>query len=653
MSRKISSGAISLFLLLLAAGADAGTGAFSGGTPARIDLSICFTYPEGDPDAWRSVFNEASKLLYNATEKQVQLGRIRVFLNCPAKKEEADILIRRGDSPASAHLLGLGAKGTHIFLSEKHKSAAQGQFGIVPALGRHVFGLHPESQGRKRFIRLPGGTPLMTPAVDFFCPGCLMDGGTTVFPRQPEFCTNRSMGFTTSHEGGYVRSRIPLVFPGLGTADFGELYQTEQQIRNGKSAWETMVQVAGQRYGILLRPPEREPVDDAAGHADLVNGETWVVESCASKTLLVIDASSSMAGLRMELAQMAAKDSVALTESGNYLGVVSFATEATVNFPLQPLLDSSSRSAAQVAIDGIATGGWTSIGGALRAALNQILESPRTANESIILLTEGDHNAGEPPSEVIPDLVSAGVKVRSIALGPEANVTLLSQISQATGGTVEYASQAEQIIGIMPRLTTASAGNFPVKTVRGSIAPGGQASSTVLVDSFQQGAVFSLSWSAGILELVLQRPDGSVVGPGDSGVEHLASASSEFYRILQPAQGTWRCTVRAVNLSAPQNYTLQVLDRSLGVQITARAGNDPVAYPEAVQIQAYVVADGYPVAGAAVEAVITRPDGSRSPFPFTMTGSPATGTRKKAMGFIPTILPGMAGTACTPSASRW
>lgn len=68
-------------------GANAGDGTLAAGTPSKLNLSVYFEYPERSPNDWRPLFEQASGLLYNATEGKVQLGYVSVFNNCPAKKK--------------------------------------------------------------------------------------------------------------------------------------------------------------------------------------------------------------------------------------------------------------------------------------------------------------------------------------------------------------------------------------------------------------------------------------------------------------------------------------------------------------------------------------------------------------------------------------
>lgn len=613
--------AIFVSVFLLAQITVAGTGNITGGTPAKLNLSVYLGYDEQTPDNWMSVFNEASKLLYNATEKQIQFGTITVYRNCPGKKETADVLISSGTEGARAHVLGLGRKGTHIFISQTHKSAsggALGQFGITHEAGHYVFGLYDEyhlSGLKPTFTILPSGTPIKNPSEDFFCVSpkgqgraSIMDGGTTVSPNnnRTEFCTRTSGGFSTSHESGYARSKTT-----KNGVDEGTLYRNKQQLKHGKSAWETIVKVAASKYGITLNMPVSEPVNDTSGHTDLVKDVTWKVEDCTPKTVLVIDRSGSMSGSPIALAKQGASSSIDITETGQYIGVVSFSSSASVNFPLQKIIDNNTKVGARSAISGLSADGATNIGGGLRTALDQIFGTQRTGNETIVLLTDGQHNTGENPSSVLPDLIAAGVKVQGIGLGTGADVSTIQNISNQTGGSSDFVAEAEELPKVMVRLTTEPQGNFIIKTMTNSISVGGQIDNNTFIDSFTTSAIFDLAWTAGDLNLILIRPDGSQVNPNDSNVEFAEETNHEFYRIKSPSTGTWQLITKAINITNPQAFTLQVFDKSLKAQFTAATDVQQVTFPEPVKIRAIVIGDNVPVAGASVSGTVVRPGGSK------------------------------------------
>jgi hypothetical protein len=117
---------------------------------------------------------------------------------------------------------------------------------------------------------------------------------------------------------------------------------------------------------------------------------------------------------------------------GDGVALVSYASTATVGSALHPL--TADRSTEHAAIDGLAAG-QTSIGGGLRRALDELNSPPEpSSTQAVVLLTDGQHNAGEPPGVVLPDLRASLTRVYTVGIGPTLDDTLLQGLADATGG---------------------------------------------------------------------------------------------------------------------------------------------------------------------------------------------------------------------------
>ena len=204
---------------------------------------------------------------------------------------------------------------------------------------------------------------------------------------------------------------------------------TYQDGTNGESCWETMVGTFP-----ALVAPAGTPTAAAPGGAGAIN---WIMLAAEQRFVLVIDRSGSMAGNKLTEAQFGADWWADNARIDDRLGVVSFADVASTDFGLTPITSDADRTAAQGAIAGLAAGGNTSIGGGLREALNNILAAgARAATQVMVLLTDGEHNSGEDPSTVLPDLVDNGVRVYTVGIGPSVNTTLLQSIATDDRGHV-------------------------------------------------------------------------------------------------------------------------------------------------------------------------------------------------------------------------
>jgi hypothetical protein len=108
---------------------------------------------------------------------------------------------------------------------------------------------------------------------------------------------------------------------------------------------------------------------------------------------------------------------------------------------------------------------------------------------------------------------------------------------------------------------------------------------SVPVDSTLSRVTFSLSGST---SLTLTRPDGSVVGAADPGVQHIALSTGSIYTILTPASGDWTAATNGTG-----TFTLRVLgespvsfDRFDFVEVRAQGGHE-----------GYFKIEGFPVTG--------------------------------------------------------
>ncbi|MBD3161472.1 MAG: VWA domain-containing protein, partial [Candidatus Eisenbacteria bacterium] len=405
--------------------APAGTGGIDGD---KLDLSVTFAYREADIEAWRPLFEETSRLLYNATNGQLQLGRVRIE-TCGLGQEDADIWILDGQSGAFANVLGLGGVG-HIYLSQTHRDVdgpAFGQFGLVHEFGHYAFGLYDEYKGitpppPPLFARAVEQTGLPVPnqfcVTDDHTIACVMDGGTLVFPNngRTEFCTHAHGGLSTAHNEGTQVDSVD--------------YVNAQQALNGESCWETILRTVG-----LFPPVEVDP-DDPAG----LDPIDWEIVPSINRIVLCIDGSVSMfdppgsIGLAKEAADLLAAllhgrkrveiDEEVIVLPGEHLAVVSFAHEERLEWAFREIENEETRRAARAAIEAVErpivpASRATDLGAGLGASLRQILEEGDVAacGEAIVLLSDGGHNFGAGPEEWITPLRERGVAVHAIALG--------------------------------------------------------------------------------------------------------------------------------------------------------------------------------------------------------------------------------------------
>lgn len=94
-------------------------------------------------------------------------------------------------------------------------------------------------------------------------------------------------------------------------------------------------------------------------------------------------------------------------------------------------------------------GGTTGIGRAMEVGLDSVLNDPnasRLALKSIIVMTDGNQNAGISPIAVANECRRANVTVHTITFGDGANQRLMQEVARRTGGTHLHAIDNTQLI---------------------------------------------------------------------------------------------------------------------------------------------------------------------------------------------------------------
>jgi Ca-activated chloride channel family protein len=143
-----------------------------------------------------------------------------------------------------------------------------------------------------------------------------------------------------------------------------------------------------------------------------------VVETQGAAVMLVLDVSQSMLAQdippsRLERAKLAVRDLIERL-AGNEIGLVLFAGEALIQFPLTTDALSVQSFVSAASTQSISQQG-TDLDGALRLAA-AALDQPRPTTRSIIVLSDGEDHQGD-PVEAAGSAASAGITVHMIGYG--------------------------------------------------------------------------------------------------------------------------------------------------------------------------------------------------------------------------------------------
>jgi Mg-chelatase subunit ChlD len=563
-----------------------------------ISISVRFDATDAQLTEFENTFEAASQLLYDATDGQHQFGEILVC-NDSRGGRSADIWIQPGGGRAHAHIEGLGEENEHVTLY------AQDDFGdngvantptgttIVHEWGHYAYGIYDEYIG-------PNGNTAECQQPPYNSMGSLMEN---FWEREiSEFC---------------VASNHDVDDP---TTPQNEANTTDQEAQRGESSWETMTST----FPSLNAPnnlPNQAPPN---GHDPI----TWRELEAETRISLVLDESGSMAGSRIQNARRGGKLFVDLAQSQDKLGVVSYDSNVQTVYSLQQV--QGNRANIRSAIDQITAGGSTNIGGGLRSGLGQITGAGDEAcQQVIILLTDGMHNTGENPLDVIPDLQTNNVTVHAVALGADANTQLLRDVADQTNGRFFAASGPGDLNRIFAELESETTDNGGVITAaQAPVSPGQTITKSVTVEPGIQETTFLTSWNQSAdVGLELVTPNGATITPSTASssaeVDYRSTSNSVFYTVRDTLSGDWTMRVTG-NANNAESVDVDIQASGVNSKVSVQSAPDrpSVDFPDPIRIKANVSAP-IPVTGADVSATVERPDGTTVTIPLSDDGNGA------------------------------
>ena len=349
------------------------------------------------------------------------------------------------------------------------------------------------------------------------------------------------------------------------------------------------------QYWLLVRAPALPAAmyDLNVAWASLVDAETQAVNYATRATtdnMLVIDRSGSMSDFnKIVSAKNAGRLYIDSWPDGDNIGVVSFSSDAIVDLTLRPL-NSTSREAARIAVNGLSAGGGTSIGDGAQAAVDELDLRGVDANRwAVVLLSDGMETSpisidqflanyrarrdADPP-EKVPE-------VHTIALGPDADRPALQKLARDTGGTFQYAAEpgaalapeaADQIfsLDLAEIYRVIAEAVDPQQQIYADIVAIDKVSGMVTVDILVDGAaaqgVFTVNWedlfTPGTIKLL--DPDGVEITGGV-----LVDATHRVWRVPTPKQGIWQMSIDcfATEFCADTYLVEAALKSALGINL--------------------------------------------------------------------------------------
>lgn len=459
-----------------------GTGRFKNG---KFDLTVVANHviSAADLTEWERSLKKASEILWDASEGQMQFGRIFVC-DDNVGIDSAEIILHDSGDPSYGTWgeFGVPGKALHLMPYVKRQPLT-----TLHEMGHHVWALGEEYAGPAAFDQIntsvvPANNSTVPLIASSFAPGDLVGADVilkfgaslerrnitantatslTVNPAFSQSPVNDSDGFVqyqfAAECSNVANSRYCIMEKSrsaAGTFNAAGVWtpaanpvvefcsdsnhdpdgDTQQEDRNADSCWETIATRTGYT-GLAVPDPA------AAGPGAGFTIPSWIVLDKQPRFAVVYDRSGSMAsGNKMADAHHGATYWLEFCSLGtDLLTVVGYDHLVDTVIPLSQVSTLGTLTNEIADIEALGPRGSTNIRDALYEARDQIIApATRAAVQVVLLLTDGIHNTptGSSPTEVVPTFQDDGIRVYALGVGGAGQVDMsaLDTISDDTGG---------------------------------------------------------------------------------------------------------------------------------------------------------------------------------------------------------------------------
>jgi hypothetical protein len=622
----------------------AGKGSFrkTGAATGVFDfcISVRFNATEGQLQRIREVFQVASDILVDSTDGQHSFGKISIINNSEASDQAEFWIHPQGLSGAraNANTGGYGFRGRHVNLFYGTNFVQADTYGngliVVHEFAHLAYNVLDEYYSRRiknpnggEEIELAAHCPVLAERNNPTLNYCLMDDFTKGVRTY-----NATSGLYSVNEF-CVASNHDKPEPN----NIAEGYDTSQSLQHkNQSCWETMASLDKKWRLSLL---DGLPQDAAPPPAPPVIFDT----ACSAQTqkiVLLLDHSGSMTiDKRLEFSKLAANRFIQFLNGGESLGIVSFSTTASVNFPLTQLNNSTSRDNAMAAVNSLVANGATNISDGLLTALSQLTSQGDCpgCEKTIILLSDGDNNVGLPPESVIAALQNAGVNVVAVTLGSNISTPgeiSLKNIANQTEGRYIRAANLQTLMELFVNLSSGLGGYKGVSFAPQLISSGQIREIPVLVETGAASTNFGVIITDQMdnVTLSLRKPSGGIITENNGpNVVFSAEPNSRLFKVTAPEPGTWSITVSAGSIRTG-NVDVFAYTQHDGTDLFVWIDDDKVYSTESVKVQATPTFEGRSIVGSSLTGTVVRPDASQVPITLFDDGSASSGDNAASDG---------------------
>ena len=379
---------------------------------------------------------------------------------------------------------------------------------------------------------------------------------------------------------------------------------------------------------------------------DQSDSETDAVKytSQVRDNMLTLDRSGSMGDEnKMFTAQQAAQLQITDMDRNAWAGLVSFDDVVSLDFELQDITGEPERGDLRGAVNGLSPGDTTNIVAGVDRSLDELDANGGDEHACFVtLLSDGKDNEATPAeaANLIDRLNSGDCQVYAVALGPEADKTLLQEIADASGGELyvstispggarpesgpESAPQSaaaassgygdatweHRLMGFFEEIALQQEGRERLYV--GASPSAGTYTDTIVVDDSLSELVFAVQNDTLYGQTVIIDPQGTVVNVElYPGLTYQATTYHRFYRIENPIAGEWTVeNISYATSSFPGHLVTASGHTPVGLELIARAPTGPLEAGEAVPIVAMLHDDEGLLPGAEISATVRSSSGA-------------------------------------------
>jgi von Willebrand factor type A domain len=663
---------LSLFFLCTALPSRAGSGRFLNGK-LHIYVTLTWTASQSEIDIIMQNLTEGSRIVYNATERQMQLGTIQIY-NGNVGAAFADLVISRGEGKAVT-TGNLGLFNNLVGFNNSMDGFIK-MFYTTNFDPTGVMGTTPDPEDRAQVI-----------AHEFFhyVFYVLDEYATLAMPDRECVPATPAMPSTICIMDHYLLDQYEHAREFCQAVNHDPDGDTEQERVHGVSCWETI------KLGYpMFNAPTNLPLDDVQGFDP--PDFPMVANAAGFDVVLVLDFSNSMnapGGRTTELRRLDdlyefAEQYIRTMMAGGAtvnLGVVRYNSTITQAFPTTPntlrRLDGNSLEEAIIATVEEAQS-MTNIGGGMIAGRDMLMSSNTGNPRIMILMTDGFHNqpvndGRYDPLIVLPTVLDARIHVHTVGLGNVINREMLSTIAKKSGGVFIDLLVS---LGFAPTLAMFEAsikgGDNLIPEQQGKIAkdvthasgvevPGPQSHQqnptpgtvlrflpTAYVESGAQEITFNLGWSTNNtqLDLSLFDPDSiQIASTGTSTATVTIIPGNRFVtiKVKNPKPGTWHYSITGRRVPVETFYTLQPTIVNPAVRLAAFAQKITNASGNPSIILSAISSDILPLRRVPTYAHMIAPNGSRQLITLFDDGDPAHADKLADDGMYTAAITNLAG----------